>query len=163
MVPNLSGQPSCTFAAAPGVTVSLSGACEHFAQAACAGDAGSVGGDTFQAAVREPGKSHGLNPIGRHAMFIGTAYLAIGQQLRQAAHQRVVVRATTTHQQHRGVLLSGRERLDNADGGQLQQGCLHVSRHKRWQVLQMLIQPGKVEQLAAGTFRALSLEIGITQ
>ena len=71
----------------------------EYAQPACAGDTWAVAWNTFKATMGKPGESHGFNPIRVYVVHRGTADFGIRQQVSQALHERLVVRAAATDQQ----------------------------------------------------------------
>ena len=56
--------------------------------------------------MSQPGEGHGFYPVRVNAVSCGAGDLGIWQQIRQASHQRRVVRAAASYQQFLSVRLS---------------------------------------------------------
>jgi hypothetical protein len=85
-----------------------------------------IGGDPFEAAVRQPGERHSFDPVGLYAKFCGTDYFARRNQGSQSSNQSGVMDTATANQHVLRFWLVGKQRIANAACGQLQQRSLDI-------------------------------------
>ena len=92
----------------------------EYTQAFGAGDARAVGGDAFEAAMSQPGESHGFYPVRIYTVSGSAGDFRVWQQLGKTIHQCRVVRAATADQQFAGIRLSAFQRLNDGQRSQFE-------------------------------------------